>query len=380
MKTFYKSAKSVDFNSDISLGLIKGRKIINKFGHSPNGIQVTSTDVWDRADATPTQQIWLAPTAARIHGIVSDDATDVGAKGILTFAANVGDTESVTIGTKVYTFQTTLTDVDGNVKIGASASASIDNLIAAINLAAGAGSTYATSMSANSIDMNAVAGAGDTMDLYFDTDDLTTATTSTDANVTWGATTVVGGTGARKIQIYGLKTWDTKESSEIIWLNGTVSKNTANSYVIIHRMKVLKSGDTKINAGKITATAADDATVTATILEDEGQTQMAVYGVPSCQCALITSYYTSLVDAVANPSTANAVDIRLIVNTNPELVTTQFITKHSRGVSNAATSEMRHKFEPYNNISGPCIIKLQGIAYLADTELSGGFDIILADK
>lgn len=56
---------------------------------------------------------------------------------------------TVTIGHKTYTFQTTLTNVDGNVLIGASAAAALDNLKSAINLTAGAGTTYATATTAN---------------------------------------------------------------------------------------------------------------------------------------------------------------------------------------------------------------------------------------
>jgi hypothetical protein len=64
-------------------------------------------------------------------------------------ASTIANTETITIGGKVYTFQTTLTDVDGNVLIGASDDAAMDNLVAAVNLAAGAGTTYAASMTAN---------------------------------------------------------------------------------------------------------------------------------------------------------------------------------------------------------------------------------------
>jgi len=56
---------------------------------------------------------------------------------------------TVQIGSKTYTFQTTLTNVDGNVLIGASAAAALDNLKSAINLTAGAGTTYAAAMTAH---------------------------------------------------------------------------------------------------------------------------------------------------------------------------------------------------------------------------------------
>jgi hypothetical protein len=82
--------------------------------------------------------------------------------GTLTLAGNAADTETVTMDGKVYTFQTVLTDVDGNVLIGAAATDSIDNLIAAINLGAGGGSTYAASTTLHP-SMTAAVGAGDTM-------------------------------------------------------------------------------------------------------------------------------------------------------------------------------------------------------------------------
>lgn len=68
----------------------------------------------------------------------------VKARGTLTLALNVSNNETVTIDTKVYTFVTTLTTVDGQVKIGATKEASIANLISAINLTGVPNSQYST--------------------------------------------------------------------------------------------------------------------------------------------------------------------------------------------------------------------------------------------
>jgi hypothetical protein len=55
---------------------------------------------------------------------------------------------TVKIGSKVYTFQTVLTNVDGNVFIGASLTVSLANLLAALNLGAGSGTAYAAATTA----------------------------------------------------------------------------------------------------------------------------------------------------------------------------------------------------------------------------------------
>ncbi len=123
-------------------------------------------------------------------------AEGVAAIGDFLFGANPLDTETVVIGTKTYTFQTSLTDVDGNVLIGAAATDSIDNLIAAITLGDSVGDTlYAASMTAHP-EATGVQGAGDS----FDVTSLATgiignllATTSTVTGVTVGAATMLGG-------------------------------------------------------------------------------------------------------------------------------------------------------------------------------------------
>ena len=122
-------------------------------------------------------------------------ATNVQASGVLTLAANIANTETVTIGSTTYTFQTTLTDSANNVLIGASASATIDNLIAAVTAGAGAGTTYGTGTVANSL-ATAAAGAGDTMDVTAvrsGTLGNSVATTETSANASFANATLTGG-------------------------------------------------------------------------------------------------------------------------------------------------------------------------------------------
>lgn len=118
------------------------------------------------------------------------------AKGTLTLTGNALNTETVVIGAKTYTFQTVLTNVNGNVLIGATASDSIDNLIAAINLGSGAGTTYAAATTAHPLQslpnsIIASAGAGDTMDIVVNQSSTTSiASTETLTNGSWGAATL----------------------------------------------------------------------------------------------------------------------------------------------------------------------------------------------
>lgn len=117
------------------------------------------------------------------------------ATGTLTAAGNPSDGNTVTIGTRVYTFQTVLTNVAGNVLIGASASDSLDNLIAAITGGAGSGTVYAAATTTHPT-VTAVAGIGDTVTvtaLTAGTAGNAIATTETSSNLSFGAATLTGG-------------------------------------------------------------------------------------------------------------------------------------------------------------------------------------------
>lgn len=119
--------------------------------------------------------------------------TGAGVKGTGTLTGTTiaaGDT--VTIGTVTYTFGDPLVDTANNVLVGASDSASLDNLIAAINAAAGAGTTYGTGTVANP-HVSAAAGAGDTMVVTaLVADGVATATTAVLTAGDWGAATLAG--------------------------------------------------------------------------------------------------------------------------------------------------------------------------------------------
>jgi len=148
----------------------------------------------------------------------------VAATGTLTLTGNALNAETVTIDTKVYTFQTVLTDVDGNVLIGATASDSLDNLIAAITLGAGSGTLYAASTTLHPT-VTAAAGAGDTMDASAKTEGTagnTIATTETLTNGSWGGATLSGGAGDMVILGAGELPGNTTAAVGAVTTRGTV--------------------------------------------------------------------------------------------------------------------------------------------------------------
>lgn len=257
-----------NFSLEVARGNVDGVSCVSKFGTAPSGLQITATDIWSRSDSTPTQQIWLAPTAPAIHDIVS-----------------------------------TSTDDDGDPV----------------------------------------------------------------------------GNGARTIRIYGLKTWDDKESYEDITLNGTTVVPTVSSYVIIHRMKILTSGTTSINVGTISATAKapSNLTVTAVIRPGEGQTEMAIYGVPSSQDFFLTRWNVGIDKSSGTVATA---DFHVRVNENPNVQTTNFILKDDISVQSTGNNTFESHYSCYPKFSGPCIIKIQAESSTADVDGQSGFDGFLVAK
>lgn len=180
------------------------------------------------------------------------------------------------------------------------------------------------------------------------------------------------GVGARTVKVYGLTSWSTAEVSEDITLNGTLAVNTVNSYVIIHRMKVLTSGATNINVGYIYATAATDGTITAQIDPGEGQTEMAIYGVPSVQSFYLTRWYCGI--AKASGGTAADADFHLLVNESPTTQLLNYLYKSDLSLQTTGTNSLEKRFTNYPKFAGPCIIKVQATASVNDLDAQSGFD------
>lgn len=183
------------------------------------------------------------------------------------------------------------------------------------------------------------------------------------------------GTGARTVEIFGLTGWGTNQVSETVTLDGTSNVATANSYVIIHRMVCRTFGSGGTNAGIITATAQTDATVTAAILAGNGQTEMAIYGVPSTQKLLITNITAGILKSTG--ATARG-DGRLVVKENASSSDSGFVVKSLYTV--AGDNSYFGPITPPLLVTGPCIVKLQVTSTVDGSDAVGEFDAYLVNN
>lgn len=121
----------------------------------------------------------------------------VKATGTLTASA-LANAATVTIDGKVYTFQDTLTNVNGNVKRSGTLATDLLNLKKAIDLSGSAGTTYATAMTAHTT-VEPVSSDGTTLVVRAKTAGVAgnlLATTENSGTASWGGTTLAGGAAA----------------------------------------------------------------------------------------------------------------------------------------------------------------------------------------
>jgi len=303
--------------------------------------------------------------------------TDV-AIGILTISGGLpADTQTVTMASKVYTFQTSLTNVDGNVQIGVDESATIDNLIAAINLGEGAGTAYAAAMTANAAPTSAFEGAGDTMVLHADTNIATTDTADNTAwgaanaveNTTWGAAAAVLGTGAHSARFY-YHDFNGYACEVDLPLRGvdTVPISSENSYGVF-RIELLTSGTDNANAGQLKVM--NSTNIYATVEIGEGQTQIAVQRVPNDHTGKITSHHVDYGRALPSTNTATTrFKVRKVDGTE--------LTKHDPFISNVKPQD-DHEY-PNGGIivgAGEWVFWEAILVSANDTSIHAGFDLEL---
>lgn len=125
----------------------------------------------------------------------------VKATQLLTFSAAPADTKTVTIDGKVYTFQTTLTEANGNVLIGVSATTARNNLLSALSKGGADGTDYASAMTVHATIDGVANGANLTINAKIaGLGGNVINTLEDDANLSFGATTLAGGIDPDEMQ------------------------------------------------------------------------------------------------------------------------------------------------------------------------------------
>lgn len=183
------------------------------------------------------------------------------------------------------------------------------------------------------------------------------------------------GLGAQILRVWGLKTWADKESVIDLVLNGTTDVVTI-PLVFVNRMEVIAWGATNVNIGVIKATADTDNTVSAQINAGEGETHMALLGIPSTQKLFIKSYFGTSI----SPASQSVIGFKLLANTYAGTVLTRFATKHQFSLDSDVDGSKSHIFGVPLEIAGPAIVKIQGTSTVINSIATAGFDGILVDN
>lgn len=115
---------------------------LGPLGVKSSGV-LTATNIQDLDTVTIDGKVYqFQDTLTNVDGNVAITGL-VAATGILQIVGQPADTNTVVIDGKTYTYQTILTNVDGNVQIGGTSALSRANLVAAINLTGTPGTDYA---------------------------------------------------------------------------------------------------------------------------------------------------------------------------------------------------------------------------------------------
>ena len=139
-------------------------------GSTTADLAVTASKFLDTWDRVVSDDYTYGDTISAGDALYFDPAdgklkrslTGIQAQGTLTIAVNPVGTETVVLGAQTYTFVTVLAVAD-DVLIGASNTATLDNLVNAINAGPGAGVTYGTGTVANASATAATRVANDTI-------------------------------------------------------------------------------------------------------------------------------------------------------------------------------------------------------------------------
>ena len=184
----------------------------------------------------------------------------------------------------------------------------------------------------------------------------------------------VAGTGTGVIHVKLAYKLDGTAITEFVVMNGTTPVNTVNSIFRLNRLHTHGVGSNGANVGTITATAATDATVSAQINPNNGQTLMAIYHIPIGYTGYMTSYYASMF----RPAKIQDAMARIYLRSRLWGDTSDGdLVEHTLGLS-IYGGEVGHFFSPHKRFSQGTDIWMSVEQVTDDsTDISAGFDVIL---
>ena len=309
--------------------LISECSYINKWGRRTNIDTTTDpADIWGG-----NTQLWVPPTAARIHNVASDNVADVGS--VLSSGVATGGSIS--------------TIVDSGATFSSDGVAVGDTVLDDTNMEhATVVSVTETTITTHVTRHGKPFNSGDTYRVV-------TATS----------------TGASVVHIYGLNSLMIKVE-EFVVMNGTTNVATLLSYYRINRAHIDgAAGRTTSNIGAISGTAVTDGTQTFNIAAGFGSTTLAIYTVSAGETACMTRLYAHL-----NKSNS--------ITATMSLRETAFASIDGAGsrvddfFSISDTRALTDNPKPYRNFEEHTDIWIRCDEVSAnDADITAGFDLIL---
>lgn len=178
------------------------------------------------------------------------------------------------------------------------------------------------------------------------------------------------------IEVQGLDS-DYNLIVQTVTLDGQSKVSLTTSLIRVFRLKNVGSADIVGEVycyvdSTITAGVPNNETDVRAIIEDgNNQTLMAIYTVPAGETGYMRDYYAALIRSADNQSR-----VKLFARPFGQV----FQLKHQIGLSNRGTSYLQHKFTEPEVFAEKTDIVLVADAEANDTEVSGGFDIVLVEN
>jgi len=169
-------------------------------------------------------------------------------------------------------------------------------------------------------------------------------------------------TGARTIRLEGLDA-SFATQNETVTMTGTAAATTANSYIRLHRMKIITAGTNEAGVGSISAVHPSASATMAKIRTPWNQTQMAIFTIPAGKTGLIKRYYGGV-----NIKTVGTAEVSLWIRPENEV----FRLNHLQ----PANPKFNHSFEEDPlPVAAKSDIKMRASTSVNNMDVNAGFDV-----